>query len=71
MGSARAAALDYSEIFYNRERLHSALGYRSSVDFENQMNHTGTRAPPRVSGCRFVNQTEASPVRGLRDDWVM
>ena len=26
------------EIFYNRERFHSALGYKSPVDFETQLN---------------------------------
>ena len=35
---ARAALFDWIEIFYNRERLHSALGYKSPVDFETQLN---------------------------------
>ena len=35
---ARAAVFDWIEIFYNRERLHSALGYKSPVDFETQLN---------------------------------
>ena len=35
---ARRAIFDYIETFYNRERLHSALGYNSPVDFENQNN---------------------------------
>lgn len=30
---ARSAVFDYIEVFYNRERLHSALGYRSPEDF--------------------------------------
>ena len=35
---ARAAIFEWIEIFYNRERLHSALGYKSPVDFETQLN---------------------------------
>ena len=35
---ARAAIFEYVEVFYNRQRLHSALNYKSPVDFENQNN---------------------------------
>ncbi len=35
---ARAVTFDYLETFYNRERRHSALGYKSPVDFEQQLN---------------------------------
>jgi len=35
---ARAAIFEWIEVFYNRTRFHSALGYRSPVDFENQLN---------------------------------
>jgi transposase InsO family protein len=35
---AQAVAFDYIEAFYNRERIHSALGYKSPVDFELQTN---------------------------------
>lgn len=35
---ARAAIFEYVEVFYNRQRLHSALDYKSPVDFENQNN---------------------------------
>jgi transposase InsO family protein len=33
---ARTAIFDYVEVFYNRQRLHSTLGYRSPVEFEEQ-----------------------------------
>ena len=29
LADARAATHDYIEVFYNRQRLHSALGYRT------------------------------------------
>ncbi len=35
---ARAAIFEWIEIFYNRQRLHSALDYKSPVDFETQLN---------------------------------
>lgn len=35
---ARLAIFEYVEVFYNRQRLHSALDYKSPVDFENQNN---------------------------------
>jgi transposase InsO family protein len=35
---ARLAIFEYVEVFYNRTRLHSALGFLSPVDFENKLN---------------------------------
>lgn len=35
---ARAAIFEWIEVFYNRTRFHSALGYQSPVDFETQLN---------------------------------
>lgn len=38
VGAKSAAIFEYVEVFYNRQPLHSALGYKSPVDFENQNN---------------------------------
>jgi transposase InsO family protein len=35
---AHRAIFEYIEVFYNRERLHSSLGYQSPVDFETMKN---------------------------------
>ena len=35
---ARSEIFDYIELFYNRQRSHSALNYLSPVDFELQNN---------------------------------
>ena len=35
---AGLAIFEYVEVFYNRRRLHSALGYQSPVDFETKLN---------------------------------
>jgi transposase InsO family protein len=35
---ARQAIFDFIEVFYNRQRLHSSLDYRSPLDFETQNN---------------------------------
>nr|WP_169740966.1 MULTISPECIES: IS3 family transposase [Methylomicrobium] len=34
---AKQAIFEYIEVFYNRERLHSANGYMSPVDYELQL----------------------------------
>lgn len=36
--AARAAIFEWIEVFYNRTRFHSALGYQSPVDFETKLN---------------------------------
>ena len=43
---ARSALFDYIEVFYNRQRRHSALGYLSPENFE--------RRDPRNTGRRLV-----------------
>ena len=35
---AKTALFDYIEVFYNRRRLHSALGYQSPVDYETNLS---------------------------------
>lgn len=35
---ARQIIFEWIEVYYNRVRLHSSLGYKSPVDFENQLN---------------------------------
>jgi len=35
---ARASIFEYIEVFYNRKRLHSSLGYRSPEAFEASLN---------------------------------
>ena len=36
--AARASIFEYIEVFYNRKRLHSALGYKSPEAFEAALN---------------------------------
>jgi putative transposase len=36
--AASLAIFEYIEVFYNRKRLHSALGFQSPVDFETKLN---------------------------------
>ncbi len=39
---ARRAVFDFVEVFYNRQRLHSSLGYLSPVEYEARMRHQET-----------------------------
>ena len=36
---ARMEIFDYIEVFYNRQRLHSSLGYLSPVDYEKKLKY--------------------------------
>jgi putative transposase len=42
--AARVAIFEYLEGFYNRTRLHSALGYKSPADFEEDRMRETTAA---------------------------
>ena len=41
---AKAAVFEYVEIFYNRQRLHSALGYRTPAEARAGMEGSAMRA---------------------------
>jgi putative transposase len=41
---ARFAVADYIEVFYNRQRLHSTLGYRTPTEALNQLRTAATAA---------------------------
>jgi len=41
---AKAAVFDYLEIFYNRQRLHSDLGYRTPAEARASMEEVTMRA---------------------------
>lgn len=47
---ARKALFSYIEIYYNRNRLHSSLGYQTPAQFEER--HTSTPAQPAELGVR-------------------
>jgi transposase InsO family protein len=40
---ARAALFDYLEVFYNRQRLHSGLGYRTPAEARAEMSEARMR----------------------------
>jgi putative transposase len=52
---ARLALFDYIETFHNRKRRHSALDFKSPVDFEKTVHFFGGRAWERA-GCFQRNQ---------------
>jgi putative transposase len=42
---AKQSIFEYIEVFYNRKRRHSALGYKSPADFENNWQQSGLSFP--------------------------
>jgi putative transposase len=40
---ARHAVFEFIEVFYNRQRLHSSLDYRTPVEYEQSLNHQPTQ----------------------------
>jgi putative transposase len=52
--AARAALFEYIEVFYNRQRLHSSLGYLSPADYEQQLAAVNVTLYPRP---RFATQS--------------
>jgi putative transposase len=52
---ARSNAFEYIEIFYNRFRKHSSLGYKSPVQFENEKIPPMGEFPASLPACRDKN----------------
>jgi putative transposase len=48
---ARSNAFKYIELFYNRFRKHSSLGYKSPVQFEDEKNSPMGEVPASLPAC--------------------
>src|SRR4051795_1900197 len=51
VAQVRTAVVEYIEVFYNRRRLHSSLGYLSPAEYEAQRIHHHRAAQAAQSGC--------------------
>ena len=69
IAQVRPALFDYIEVFYNRQRLHSALGYRTPAAFKRPQQLT--QSMNRLNSPRPVKQRrallESNPPR---DNWI-
>jgi putative transposase len=57
---ARTAMFDYIESFYNRERLHSTLGYRSPEEFERNHDRRRDDCASGTDEMIFIEKAEAA-----------
>ncbi len=61
---ARRAVVEYIEVFFNRRRLHSSLGYLSPAEYEAQRSTTTRRLRPHNQA---VRRTGSTPVQQRGD----
>ena len=64
------AIFDYIEIFHNRQRRHSALGYRTPIEYEllSEQRHHPRRQLATATGTQTVGQVKMSPIRAADPD---
>lgn len=62
---AKAACFSYIEGFYNPVRLHSALGYKSPMNYERRQRQR-SKSKRNYPGPQTVHQGGASPIRVRR-----
>ena len=55
---ARRAIFEYIEVFYNRRRMHSALGYLTPVAYKRRRNHSAHRRALKTGMVHLVVETD-------------